>query len=121
VKIYSARQSVLDKLLKFEGKDMWVRFDMCRVSFELGWYIKIVAITYGNVNYMIAMDTETFAALDSGVDPSTYKIIQDLSSRTIQTLPVEKFKRTYKLHTPIEAFTTEELQEMIDTAEVYLE
>lgn len=105
---------------QFIGKDLWVQFDMQGLSYEHGWYIKIVSINYDLINYYIAIDTPTLNGIAHGTAISTtlYTLLMDFENKNIRSEPLSKFKRNYKLHTPIEVYSTEELQEVISGAEV---
>ncbi len=120
MKIYAARKTFLSMIQQFIGKDLWVQFDMQGLSYEHGWYIKIVSINYDLINYYIAIDTPTLNGIAHGTAISTtlYTLLMDFENKNIRSEPLSKFKRNYKLHTPIEVYSTEELQEVISGAEV---
>ena len=120
MKIYATRKTFLSTIQQFIGKDLWIQFDMRGLSYEHGWYIKIVSINYDLINYYIAIDTPTLNAIAQGTAISTtsYIRIMDFENKAIHSEPLSKFKQHYKLHTPIEVYSTEELQEMISGAEV---
>jgi hypothetical protein len=120
MKIYAARKTFLSTIQQFIGKDLWVQFDMQRLSYEHGWYIKIVSINYDLINYYIAIDNITLGGITQGwrIPQYSKSILLDFEDKKLHTESLDKFKRAYKLHTPIEVYSTEELQEVISGAEV---
>ena len=120
MKIYAARKTFLSTIQQFIGKDLWVQFDMLGMSYEHGWYIKIVSVNYGLINYYIAIDNITLDGITQGwrIPQYSKSRLLDFEDKKLHTESLDKFKRTYKLHTPISVYSTEELQEMIAAAEV---
>lgn len=120
MKIYAAKQSTLAELQKFVKKDVWVLFDMYMpgFSFVFGEYINLISVSSDEVQFRVAMDKSTFNALGWTVIADVYRVMETFDSHDLRTLPTNKFTRLYKLHTPLDVYTTQEIRDMVDATEV---
>jgi hypothetical protein len=121
MKIYASNNN---KLTEFVGEDVWVLFDVMGVSdYDYGGYLKILSVDNDGITYVPAVDTSTLQfmqywdEIDSDSYNRIYSKITD-SNHNMCYRTIKEFNRTYRLHTPLDVYSSEELLDLIGSVDV---